>query len=270
MNLNRLKYLEALSFPHTCDERPWKSSSLQLSIGENNAKYCFPAWEYPSWDILRCSLIRGNTWLQNWTGFPHTHLSDHACVAFQNKQHHYWLYKDLFKTSLRFLTHQFSCFGWKFHPFSWQRDIPVCHGNCSVCSTMCTAASPKSMKQQLLIVALISLLLVVIIIIIISVSFMKWLLLATRRERPNEMAPVREKQVVLILPGSSWLITQYTCIVLGWSRSKYCVFPSRVINGTWKGTVRTKINVQGSSVPSFLCSWNTLILWCGLNMLLWF
>lgn len=144
MNLSRLKYLEALSFLHRCEKRPWRSSSLQRSIWENNAKYCFPAWEYPSWDILRCSLVRGNIWLQNWAGSPPPHLSNHAYGAFQNKQHHYWLHEDLFKTTLQFLTHQFPLFGWKFHPFSWQRDIPVCHGNCSHCSTTCTSAYPNS------------------------------------------------------------------------------------------------------------------------------
>lgn len=75
---------------------------------------------------------------------PRTHLSNHAYGAFQNKQRHYWLHEDLFKTTLQFLTHQFPLFGWKFHPFSWQRDIPACHGNCSGCSTTCTPAYPNS------------------------------------------------------------------------------------------------------------------------------
>lgn len=145
-------------------------------------------WEYPSWDILRCSLVRGNTWLQNWAGFPPTHLSYHAYVVFQNKLHHYWLREDLFKTSLQFLTHWFPLFAWKFHPFSWQRDIPVCHGNCS--STTCTPAYPNSRETTS------SRICFDFSAPVISVSFMKWLLRA-RRERPNEMAPVREKQVDL-------------------------------------------------------------------------
>lgn len=151
MYLSRLKYLEALGFLHTCEERPWRSSSLQLSIWENNAKCCFPVWEYPRY--FKMLFSKGKYLAAELSRFsPHTHLSSHAYVAFQNKQHHYWLHRDLFKTTLQFLMHQFQLFGWKSHPFSCKE---------TSLHAMGTAASvqqrvPQHIPSHLLIVALIS------------------------------------------------------------------------------------------------------------------
>lgn len=123
-NFSRLKYFQALCFLHVCEEWPWRSSSLQPSIWENNAKCCFSAWEYPSCDILRCSWGRGNAWCSTQQVFPmHIHLSNHACAALQNKQPPNWLHEDLFKTTVWFLTHQIPL--WLgVPPPSWQRSCP--------------------------------------------------------------------------------------------------------------------------------------------------
>lgn len=149
MNFSRLKCFQALCFPHACEEWPWRSSSPQPSMWENNAKCCFPAWEYPSCDILRCSLGRGNDWLQNLAGLPYAHTPNCACAALQNKQPHHWLQEDLCKTTVWFLTHQIPLFGWEFLPPLGRGVVAVCRGNRGLCSNTCTWHVPAHMKQQL-------------------------------------------------------------------------------------------------------------------------
>lgn len=62
---------------------------FQLSARGEQCQVLLSSRRCPRWDILRCSLLRGNTWLGSWAGFPthtHTYLSYHAHITFQNKQ----------------------------------------------------------------------------------------------------------------------------------------------------------------------------------------
>lgn len=148
-------------------------------------------WEYPSWDILRCSLVRGNTWLQNWAGFP-----PHTCPI----MHMLFFKISYIITDYMRICLKQVCSSWPIGSLSLpENSTPSLGRETSLCA-MGTAVQlrvprhiPTHVKQHLFVFALIS---PPPPPRVISVSFMKWLLHA-RRERPNEMAPVREEQVDL-------------------------------------------------------------------------